>query len=49
MSLIPLIHLNAYKKYFCFQIMYFMGFAMFVLEVLLSIWVFQVGLALACR
>ena len=29
--------------------MYFLGFAIFVLEALLSIWVFQVGLALTCR
>ena len=39
----------SYKKYFWFQIMYFLGFAIFVLEALLSIWVFQVGLALTCR
>lgn len=44
-----LLHFNAYNKYsfsfpLFFQIMYFMGFAIFVVEALLSIWVFQVGL-----
>jgi len=43
MSFIPLIPFVA-DKYLCFQIMYFMGFALFVLEALLSIWVFQVGI-----